>query len=984
MKTKLNTVLTVTTIAMLVSACGGGGGGGGAFAPDGGVAPPAPTPTPTPNTTPAPAPTPTPAPTPRTVPTPSPVPPTSHSTPTRAFPEPSTHPSVRDNSAQAPIAVPTEQYTGNVYGTSASNAINLKPARDAGLTGAGVKVAVIDSAVWDNAFLSNVISRETFDASSHHATDALNPNNPHGTNIALSIAGTPTSTFRGGIAPNASIVSANVAAMSSYISASSAHNAWLTLNSQGVRLFNNSFGMDGANGLAAYEANGLAYFNAATPAERSSSTLGVMAHVVNNNGLLVFAAGNSGLNQPTQYALAPLALPSLAHGVIAVGSMDNATTISSYSNKCGDAANWCLMAIGEQNVPQANATSLSSTAVERISGTSFSTPQVVGTAALLLEKYPWMSNNNLRTTILTTATDLGALGPDSQYGWGILNVGKAINGPSMFAFGDFTAAINSGAYAFGNDISGTGGLIKEGAGALALQGRNTFTGAVTVANGTLTVNHLVAPSTVNAGGTLVASNATIGAVNNHGTLTAKDRGVTINGNYAQSSTAVLNTDVGSHINVNGAAQLNGTLYFDGIRKGYTPVYGAQYSVLTASNGVSGQFTAMNSNPGLLLQGQLAYSSNAVNLTVRQAHTGDVVSTLGLTSPQNSVASGAALVESSFSVLNSNSSTQNNQGFALEAGQLQQVQQASRLADNLDSMAGSIYGNSTWIDSLSQAQVTRDFGAQLNSAENVKTFGQYKHSNTTWHTGQDSANILTLGGSKKFNNSVLGMGLYHKDSSWTQNNDQAKTKTYGLMGAWQQRYNHGMYTSVYGNYAIGEKKVNRWISVDGSAYQVFSQPKFHLGQVGLTVGKNFSPATNLRLALEMGMRYDWARLNGFSENGATGFRLNTHTSTHSLPVGLVNLNLDYQFGARHQFALGIHAGLEHDFKSRGFGLEGQFVGTLAASSAPTGVWSATRNRWHVGTQFSAQLQDNFAVFASYQFTGGGIKNNAFHIGGQLKF
>lgn len=101
----------------------------------------------------------------------------------------------------------------------------------------------------------------------------------------------------------------------------------------------------------------------------------------------------------------------------------------------------------------------------QVAGTSFSAPIVTGTAALL-QRYPWMSNDNLRTTLLTTAQDIGAVGVDSKFGWGLLDAGKAMNGPASFPFGDFTAdtkGTSDIAYSFRNDISGTGGLIKKAA-----------------------------------------------------------------------------------------------------------------------------------------------------------------------------------------------------------------------------------------------------------------------------------------------------------------------------------------------------------------------------------------------------------------------------------------------------------------------------------------------------------------------------------------
>lgn len=52
---------------------------------------------------------------------------------------------------------------------------------------------------------------------------------------------------------------------------------------------------------------------------------------------------------------------------------------------------WCLSAPYEASVRFTRTNPI------QIAGTSFSAPIVTGTAALLLQKYPWMSNDNLRT-----------------------------------------------------------------------------------------------------------------------------------------------------------------------------------------------------------------------------------------------------------------------------------------------------------------------------------------------------------------------------------------------------------------------------------------------------------------------------------------------------------------------------------------------------------------------------------------------------------
>ncbi len=86
---------------------------------------------------------------------------------------------------------------------------------------------------------------------------------------------------------------------------------------------------------------------------------------------------------------------------------------------------WCLSASYEATVH------FTRTRPIQVAGTSFSAPIVTGTAALL-QRYPWMSNDNLRTTLLTTAQDIGAVGVDSKFGWGLLDAGKAMNEPRPF------------------------------------------------------------------------------------------------------------------------------------------------------------------------------------------------------------------------------------------------------------------------------------------------------------------------------------------------------------------------------------------------------------------------------------------------------------------------------------------------------------------------------------------------------------------------
>ena len=67
------------------------------------------------------------------------------------------------------------------------------------------------------------------------------------------------------------------------------------------------------------------------------------------------------------------------------------------------------------------------------SGTSFSTPQVAGLAALLLSQDPSLTNEELRTIIRSTARDLPDGAAPNWDGAGRIDVGAALGGESVFA-----------------------------------------------------------------------------------------------------------------------------------------------------------------------------------------------------------------------------------------------------------------------------------------------------------------------------------------------------------------------------------------------------------------------------------------------------------------------------------------------------------------------------------------------------------------------
>ncbi|MCS4230075.1 subtilase-type serine protease [Stenotrophomonas maltophilia] len=179
------------------------------------------------------------------------------------------------------------------------------------------------------------------------------------------------------------------------------------------------------------------------------------------------------------------------------------------SMRCGNTAQWCLAAPGTDILStvvdehsgleyrtEAGADGGVEAATKRMlehgyvaeSGTSMAAPHVTGALGLLFERFPYLDNAQVRDVLLTTATDLGEEGVDKVYGWGLMNLEKAIEGYGQLRV-DTDVVMNTRAGGlkvwegdawddWTNDIGGPGALTKSGIGWLRLSGDNSFNGAV--------------------------------------------------------------------------------------------------------------------------------------------------------------------------------------------------------------------------------------------------------------------------------------------------------------------------------------------------------------------------------------------------------------------------------------------------------------------------------------------------------------------------
>jgi thermitase len=133
------------------------------------------------------------------------------------------------------------------------------------------------------------------------------------------------------------------------------------------------------------------------------------AYLRSKGGLLVVAAGNGGSD---------ISVWGPSPNMTVVGATDENDLIASFSN-FGTAVD--LVGPGLNiftTVPQGF--------YEYSSGTSFSTPLVAATAALIYSLKPTLTPTEVETFILSKSLDLGPLGKDPQYGAGRLNAEAAI------------------------------------------------------------------------------------------------------------------------------------------------------------------------------------------------------------------------------------------------------------------------------------------------------------------------------------------------------------------------------------------------------------------------------------------------------------------------------------------------------------------------------------------------------------------------------
>ncbi|MBI6181162.1 autotransporter outer membrane beta-barrel domain-containing protein [Serratia proteamaculans] len=446
----------------------------------------------------------------------------------------------------------------------------------------------------------------------------------------------------------------------------------------------------------------------------------------------IFAAGNDyNLNNPDAMAGLAYFVPEIAPNWLSVASLQDPNntgdySISTFSSRCGYTASFCVAAPGTKvysSIIEGNSVDNLTTGYAKYSGTSMAAPHVAGSIAVLMERFPYMTGAQVASVLKTTTVDMGAPGIDALYGWGMIDLGKAINGPGMFvteqdipeefrvsgAYGPEQFVVNlpgvgalldkgkptervcddthCGLDVWSNNISGHGGLTKQGIGTLVLTGNNSYAGPTLINQGLLAINGSVTSDVT------VQNAGVLGGSGTVGSLTARSGGTVAPGNSigTLNVTRNLSFEPGSRyavevapngqsdrIQSNGSATIGGGEVAVSLENSTNllsqsevrSLLGQQYNILTAQQGISGQFDSVAPNY-LFLGTGLTYQPNQVTLNVGRNDTS--FTSVAATQNERAVAAAADALAAGNpvyeSILNAGSTGEARQAFRQLSGQI---------------------------------------------------------------------------------------------------------------------------------------------------------------------------------------------------------------------------------------------------------------------------------------------------------------------------
>ena len=848
-------------------------------------------------------------------------------------------------------------YDGNIewHGNFFYNRHNPQKNSETYYTGYGVKVGVIDSGFNGNYYndLYNEVKNITRIYSQRDPQDE-----DHAYMVTSLIAG------KEGIARDANMYVIDGTHPYSSGSVKDTVDLYEALYSRGVRIFNQSFGYT----IETYSNKSYNFYKD----QLNDGVEDFYKKAVHNGALFVFSAGNKEYRTSGVLATLPYWVPELEEGWINVNGLTSKSSSKkgdlSWDNLkplagAGAAKNWTVTTIADYFIEVDGDRRVHT-------GTSFAAPRVTATAALIKEKYPFMTGDLLRQTILSTATDIGDEGVDDVYGWGLLNIDKALKGPALFdkrlALGDdvyITLDGSNKTYQFDNDISGDAGLVLRGSGTLVLNGTSTYTGETNVGNNVyLKMKKVISPSKLSIGKSAIVevSDSNINNIQNDGTF--------INNGNSVANTVIMSTDSQMYSDINANlkvenAEVNGTVTITNNNGEYLTKNGKNIDIITGN--VKGN-AQIKSDNGLMTINKTETGNLSANAS--RTDTVEYAKTLNADTEQLNT---ATQIETALENVDAN-----YEAGKTEAGKLGAKLQSLN-SNTLDSMSGQIYASAQALTFEQSETVNRNLSNRMTmlskSLENDNTFGLWtagiyskgKIEKDGFAKGKTNVKGGQVGFDIKINqNAILGAAAdYSKGTvKFNRYNGISKADMTGFSIYGRQNLGNG-YLSGRAGIGFVDSKVERDIIVNNNYIEhskVNHRDKIFAGyfETGYDI-KNKSG--NFAVTPYVALGVDRVTRGKFSEEN-TNFGMTANKKTYNMPYTTAGIKAVKTVGNTD---ITGYLGYTHGLNKKDLTFDAAYNFAPDAKFEVKGI-NYSRNKLTAGIGINTKVTENMSWYANYDY------------------
>lgn len=716
------------------------------------------------------------------------------------------------------------------YSTYFRDKTGVTEANAAGFTGAGVKLVV-----YDNGFnINNASIKSRISATFGDLTDDSPDATSHGTSVSAIAAGAAVGNYPGGVAPN------TILAVSDWDAPIQPIIDW------GAKVYNFSFGYDPESA-------------GATPTQVSTYLgpwLSDLRAIKNSGAFIAISAGNESKDSVQILAGAPAFYSDLDNILAVIAMSPLRGTIADYSNRCGAVAKeFCIAAPGTVDLllPTVNAgdaitadSYYSFDGSPGFAGTSTAAPIVSGIAALVYQAFPGFTGKQVRDTLITTATDLGALGVDDIYGVGYVNAQKAVLGPAALR-ATFSAAVPDGVtWTFGNDIAGDGDLVKIGGGGLTLTGNNTYAGPTRIDSGSLNLYGSLGSDVFLNGG---AFNAYGGRINGDMHADAGSLGLA----------------AGSTLQIDGMLDLGGASLALLAPSTYTDQW--QGTVLTAS-GISGNAAVVSASPWF--SSSAAVQDARIDASLQRRAVTDVLASYSTTQLNSAVNLEAAFAQldlggGSEALRQSAAALQSTDGGRAAAAILalsgqSQTTMKDVVLETSDALQPLLNERLRDIERVDGERGGMWFmAASPDSRKRASGFLDADINGSLWAAGADG----------RWRETSIGAAVFTADDrvQFGGVRDQVRGDRNGI-ALYARKQGEAWYLQGYALYSQFDSRVTRTIDTGSAAVLAESRSTGDSRGLSIEAGRKFGD--NFGLALLAGA--DWADLDAYEESGGSGLEL----------------------------------------------------------------------------------------------------------------